>query len=99
MKSTPPNIFLTGYLFFCSLLFSIPVSAQIAVDGTTSTEVTNDNSDFTINGGNRAGGNLFHSFREFSVPTGGSANFNNAPDVNNINTNRYNHRIHCILHP
>ena len=75
MKSTPPKIFLAGYLFFCSLLFSIPVSAQIAVDGTTSTEVTSNNNDFTIDGGNQAGGNLFHSFREFSVPTGGSANF------------------------
>jgi filamentous hemagglutinin family protein len=37
-----------------------------------------------INGGARRGGNLFHSFSQFSVPTGGSAYFNNAADVQNV---------------
>ena len=58
---------------------------QIAPDGTLSTNVTTaDNLNFTINDGNRAGNNLFHSFREFSVPTGGEAFFNNAADIQNI---------------
>jgi filamentous hemagglutinin family protein len=61
------------------------VRAQVSPDGTLSTTVTNpDNLNFTINDGNRVGGNLFHSFREFSVPNGGSAVFQNALDVQNI---------------
>ncbi len=34
--------------------------------------------------GDRIGKNLFHSFKEFSVPTLGSAAFNNAGDIGNI---------------
>ena len=62
-----------------------PAPAQIAPDGSLSTNVTTQNNrNFTINDGNRAGNNLFHSFREFSVPTGGEAFFNNAADIQNI---------------
>ncbi|GAB4276136.1 MAG: hypothetical protein Fur0025_01000 [Oscillatoriaceae cyanobacterium] len=58
---------------------------QIAPDGSIPTAVTTtDNLNFTIEGGTRVGGNLFHSFREFSVPTGGSAVFNNSLDATNI---------------
>jgi filamentous hemagglutinin family protein len=59
--------------------------AQISSDGTLSTQVTTpDNLNFTLTDGNRVGSNLFHSFREFSVPTEGSAFFDNAVDVQNI---------------
>jgi filamentous hemagglutinin family protein len=37
-----------------------------------------------IVGGTERGRNLFHSFREFSIPTGGLAVFNNALSVQNI---------------
>ena len=62
----------------------IAVTAQITPDGTTSTEVTTEGNETTIEQGDRAGDNLFHSFDEFSVPTGGTAGFNNAADIANI---------------
>ena len=58
--------------------------AQVVLDSTLSTTFTQTNSDFEINDGNRIGNNLFHSFDQFSVPTGGSVLFNNATDVQNI---------------
>jgi filamentous hemagglutinin family protein len=59
--------------------------AQITSDGTVSTEaISIDGSNFEINGGRQIGGNLFHSFDEFSVITGGSATFNNSLSVQNI---------------
>ncbi|MGK7897060.1 MAG: beta strand repeat-containing protein, partial [Xenococcus sp. (in: cyanobacteria)] len=61
--------------------FLVPISAQVIPDGTTSTTVESDG---TINDGDRAGNNLFHSFQEFAVPNGGQAFFNNALDIVNI---------------
>jgi filamentous hemagglutinin family protein len=58
---------------------------QVTPDGTVSTTViTPDGKNFNINDGTTRGGNLFHSFKEFSIPTGGSANFNNAANIQNI---------------
>ena len=69
----------------CTFGLMTTVRAQVSPDGTLSTTVTNpDNLNFTINNGDRVGGNLFHSFREFSVPNGGSAVFQNPLDVQNI---------------
>ena len=45
---------------------------------------TVDNQQFTIDGGTRLGDSLFHSFEAFSIPTNGSAIFNNPTDVVNI---------------
>jgi filamentous hemagglutinin family protein len=72
-------------LFLLSPSLSPAALAQISSDGTLSTNVTtSDNRHFTIHNGSRAGNNLFHSFGEFSVPTNGSAIFNNATDITNI---------------
>ena len=75
------------FLGYCTLLqdvFLKPVTAEVTRDGTTNTTVDVSGNNFTIQEGERAGGNLFHSFGEFSVPTDGSAFFNNAADIVNI---------------
>ena len=62
--------------------------AQLSPDGTLGIERTQVTSkgpgDFQIDGGATRGTNLFHSFNQFSVPTGGSAYFNNAPNIQNV---------------
>lgn len=65
--------------------FAPPAHAQVMPDNTLSTTVTSpDNQNFVIENGDRTGNNLFHSFSEFSIPTNGSANFNNATDIETI---------------
>jgi filamentous hemagglutinin family protein len=64
-----------------------PAIAQVRSDNTLSTQVDSaDQRNFVINGGDRAGNQLFHSFQEFSVPTNGSAIFNHSIDIENIIT-------------
>ena len=80
----------TSLIFSClplatfSCLIPLSTQAQITPDGTTSTTVNQDGNNFAIEQGDRIGDNLFHSFDEFSVPTQGSAVFNNAGDIANI---------------
>jgi filamentous hemagglutinin family protein len=78
----------TSLWIISSFFISIPALAQeapITADGTTSTTITTpDGSNFNINDGDKAGGNLFHSFGNFSVSNGGSANFLNSADIQNI---------------
>ncbi|ESA36007.1 filamentous hemagglutinin family outer membrane protein [Leptolyngbya sp. Heron Island J] len=65
--------------------FAPPTHAQVIADGTFSTNVaSSDNQNFVIDAGDRAGNNLFHSFDTFSIPTNGSAIFNNAIDIKHI---------------
>ncbi|MCC0175995.1 filamentous hemagglutinin N-terminal domain-containing protein [Waterburya agarophytonicola K14] len=71
-----------------SLLFCLSrgdlVQAQIVPDDTVSTEVNNSDNIAEITGGTTQGGNLFHSFQEFSVDTGNTAYFNNLGEIDNI---------------
>ena len=69
-------------------LFIFPIIAQaqtyqpsnripVADNSQIGTQVSGSNNQFNIDGGLQRGQNLFHSFSDFSVPTGGSANFTN----------------------
>lgn len=80
----PANRYFFLLAFFVSFLPKVAWS-QISSDDTLSTNVTTpDGLNFLINDGNRVQSNLFHSFREFSVPIKGSATFNNPLDIENI---------------
>ncbi|NEO39931.1 MAG: filamentous hemagglutinin N-terminal domain-containing protein [Moorea sp. SIOASIH] len=85
MNQTIQRCYLLGHLLVSSVLIPNIATAQISSDGTLSTTVTSDDGvNFLIESGVRTSDNLFHSFSEFSVPSNGSAFFNNAGDIVNI---------------
>ncbi len=77
---------LTNSVLLYSLLPSLSATAQIIPDNTltTNSESKTEGNTSIITSGTEAGGNLFHSFAQFSVSTGGEAYFNNALNVENI---------------
>ena len=69
-----------GYLYATSNT----ALAQVTSDGTVNTQVNQNGNVAEITGGETRGGNLFHSFQDFSVPTDNQAFFNNADSIANI---------------
>jgi filamentous hemagglutinin family protein len=84
----PTNLFwsASGIAIWYLVATSYPIGAQIVPDSTipNPSVVTPEGNTEVINGGTPSGGNLFHSFEQFSVLTGNTAYFNNAVDIQNI---------------
>ncbi len=85
LQTIPLWLVKNSVLFYC-LLASLPVTAQIVPDSTlpVNSSVTTQDNISNITGGTAAGGNLFHSFEQFSAPTGNTVYFNNSIDIQNI---------------
>jgi filamentous hemagglutinin family protein len=81
------GLFNSGILLPAMLLLSSGYAiAQVKSDGTTNTTVNSIDNNFNIINGIEKSNNLFHSFSNFSIPTGGTATFNliNTPNINTI---------------
>ncbi|KAM3102308.1 filamentous hemagglutinin N-terminal domain-containing protein [Phormidesmis sp. 146-12] len=65
---------------------TLPVGERSVVTDISSRSQVSGDLDSQIDGGAIRENNLFHSFQQFSIPTGGSASFNNAPTITNIIT-------------
>ncbi len=78
---------ITGWVIVF-LLSNNPARSQIIPDNTlpVNSIVTPAGNIFNITGGSQAGGNLFHSFSQFSLPTNNTAIFNNPTNIQNIIT-------------
>lgn len=87
-RAFAPNFLPISATILWFLLPLHPLQAQIVPDNTlpVNSLITPNGNTFVIDGGTSRGSNLFHSFEQFSLPTGGTALFNNTLDIQNIFT-------------
>ncbi len=69
---------ITSIAPFASAQTYEPTNRIPVADNSLGTQISRTNNNFTIIGGLDRGQNLFHSFSDFSVPTGGAATFDNS---------------------
>lgn len=85
--SLPRSLFwVPGSLCLFCLGTTLPTQAQVIQDATlpNPSVVTRNGITDVITGGTQAGNNLFHSFQQFSIPTGNTASFQHTPGIANI---------------
>lgn len=79
------TLLLNAGLYSSSLMLSLAIQAApdggLIADNTAGTQVIQQAQTFTIQGGMSTGGHLLHSFQEFNVKTGQTADFHAAPDT------------------
>lgn len=84
MQAKTYSLLLLGISQLLTSSLQAGTGGGLTADTTAGTQVTLHNQTFAIQGGIAQGGNLLHSFQEFNVETGQTADFQAAPNTQHI---------------